>query len=125
EEKIPALLEIDAHRIAVGAEIACDIGKKFLGEFRDQDILRRRELLADAAPRAGSRAEFIGRIFFQYRHAAREARRGFQEIGDRGADDAAANYYNIAGCFHEFSCPYKLGDIALSAISLYARSDRL
>src|SRR5262249_49682366 len=83
----------EAH-IGLGPEFCLEIADELESEARQRDVLRRRELLADAPRRACRAGIGIGRILLEDCHRAAESVL-LEIIGDRAPDYAAADDHHI------------------------------
>src|SRR4029079_2174036 len=115
EDQIALLAE--AH-IGVRSEFLLEMAQNVEPEFRQADILRRRELLADTAATAGGAAIGIAGVALDQRDRTLEAL-FLEEIGGTASDDAAADDHNIISLHGAALCPKT---DALSSLSCHPQA---
>src|SRR6516164_8529654 len=94
EPEISGAMEVDPGGLAVDRHQCLELAVDFVPILRHADIFGYRVELADAAGGARGRGEFVGRIGLDHENVA-----GIpglrQMIGDRRADDAAADDHDL------------------------------
>jgi hypothetical protein len=95
EEQIALLDERDLDGFALHREVLARRPDELHAEHGHRDVLRRGELLADAASGARGRGVGVGQILLHHQDRAGKADPTLEEIGDGAANDAPARDHDV------------------------------